>query len=466
MPLVLGVDSSSDATAVELRDADDGRVFGDGVAALAPDAGDATEQNPAAWWQGLVEARQDAGGALGVAAVAATAQQPGLVVLDGDGRLVRHARLRHDPEATLDARRLEDRLGPFEWVNACGSVPSAALTIAKLAWLRRTEPDAFARVAWVLQPHDWMTFRLSRRIVTDRGDASGTGYWSPRDEMWRTDLLELVDEARDWEPCLPTVLGPTEPAGDREGVLIAAGTGEPMAIALGLGLEPGDVVLDTGGRVFAVRERPTEDPTGTVSGFADATGRYLPLVESIDAAGVLDEFAAMLGMDRGRFDQLVQAASPGARGLTFAPATAAGPGSLHGIRRDIAPEDIARAAVEGVACALLDAVDALRSADVPVGGQLFLVGHGTRSHPMRQVIADLAERPVAVPKGDRRVTGACVQAAAALHGRPPEEIATAWNLHDAREVDPDPQVDGEEIRAVWRTAAGSGSAGHQPHEGA
>lgn len=453
MPLVLGVDSSSDATAVELRDADDGRVYGEGRAALAPEAGDITEQDPAAWWQGLVEARHDAGGALGVAAVAATAQQPGLVALDSDAKLVRPARLRHDPEATLDARRLEDQLGPIEWVSACGSVPSAALTIAKLAWLRRTDTAAFARVAWVLQPHDWMTFRLSRRIVTDRGDASGTGYWSPRDGVWRTDLLELVDESRDWQESLPTVLGPSEPAGDREGVLIAAGTGEPMAIALGLGLQPGDVVLDAGGRVFAVRERPTEDPTGIVSGFADATGRYLPLVESIDAAGVLDEFVAMLGIDRSRFDQLAQAATPGARGLTFIPATAAGPGSLHGIRRDIAPEDLARAAIEGVACTLLDAVDALRSADVPVGGQLFLVGSGTRSHAMRQVVADLAERPVAVPKGDRRVAGACVQAAAALHGVPPEDIAATWHLHDARDVEPNPRVDGEEIRAVWRDAA-------------
>jgi sugar (pentulose or hexulose) kinase len=72
---------------------------------------------------------------------------------------------------------------------------------------------------------------------------------------------------------------------------------------------------------------------------------------------------------------------------------------------------------------------------------------------MRQVLADLAERPVAVPKGDRRVAGACVQAAAALHGAPPEEIAAGWSLHDARDVEPDPRVDGEEIRAVWRDAA-------------
>jgi xylulokinase len=451
VPLVLGVDSSCVATAVELRDADDGRVFGEGRAAHGSGAGD-VEQDPAIWWQSLVDARHDAGGALGVAAVSAVAQQPGLVALDAEGKAVSPARLGPDPDAELDARHLEEALGPHEWVAACGSVPTGSLTIAKLARLRRTDPDAFARIGWVLQPHDWLTFRLSKQIVTDRGDASGTGYWSPRDEQWRPDLLELVDDARDWRSRLPTVLGPSEAAGDREGVLIAAGTGAPMALALGLGLEPGDVVIDTAGRVYAVRERPTEDPTGEVCGFADATGRFLPLAESINALAVIDAFESVLGIDRARFDQSAQAATPGARGLVFVPGRGAVPASLRGIRADVTADDVARAAVEGIACALLDAVDALRGADVPVGGRIFLVGPATRSHALRQIVADLAQRAVAVPKSERRATGACVQAAAALHGVPPAEIAAAWTLHDVREVEPDPRVDGHEIRAAWRDA--------------
>ena len=453
MPLVLGVDSSSAATAVELRDADDGRPFGEGLAVHAGSS-PGPDEDPMSWWQGLVEARHDAGGALGVGAVAAVAESAGLVALDADGKLVRPARLHPDPEARPDARRLEDLLGRFDWVAASGSVPHSGLPIAKLAWLRRTDPDAFARIAWVLQPHDWLTFRLSRRIVTDRGDASRTGYWSPRDEMWRPDLLELVDENRDWEPCLPAVLAPAEPAGDRESVLIAAGTGEPMATALGLGLEPGDVVIDTNGSVFSVRERPTEDPSGAVSGYADATGRYLPHVQSIDAFGTMDAFATVLGLDRTRFDQLVQTAPPGAHGLTFVPASADAPGSLHGIQGGVSAEDVARAALEGVACALLDAIDALRSADVPVGGRLFLVGAAARSQALRQVVADLAERPVGVPRENRALAGACVQAAAALSGSPPEQVAAAWALHEVREVEPNARVDGSEIRSIWRAAAG------------
>jgi xylulokinase len=273
--------------------------------------------------------------------------------------------------------------------------------------------------------------------------------------VWRTDLLAIVDDDRDWASSLPNVLGPAAPAGDREGVLIAAGTGEPMAVALGLGLVPGDVVIDTEGAVFAVRERPTEDPSGAVAGYADATGRHLPLVETIDASAVAFGFAAVLGLDRTRFDHSAQAAKPGAGGLTFVPASRDAPGSLHGIRSDVTSEQLARAAVEGIACALLAAVDALRSADVPVGGRLFLVGSGTRSHALRQALADLAERPLLIPRADRGAAGACIQAAAALHGSLPEDVGEAWGLHDVREVEPDPSVDGQEIRSVWRATAGT-----------
>ncbi len=452
MPLVLGVDSSVASTTVELRDADDGRVYGSGRA-VHPDPTSRGEQDPAVWWQALVEARHDAGGALGVAGVSAAAQQPGLVAVDGEGKVLRPALVGPAGAAVGDARRLEEVMGPSEWVSACGSVPTSALPITKLAWMQRKEPEAFARMAWALQPHDWLTLRLSRQVVTDRGGASGTGYWSPREERWRTDLLEIVDEERDWEQCLPAVLAPNEPAGDREGVLIAPGTGHPMAVALGLALEPGDVVVDTAGAVYAVRERPTEDPLGVVAGLADATGRYLPLVETIDPIRVVDHIAGLLGLERSRFDQLVSSAPAGARGLVFLPPLADGrPGALEGLRGDSDAEDVARATVEGVACTVLAAIDALRDADVPVGGQLYLVGKGARMHALAQVLADVGERVVSVPKGERAASGACVQAAAALHGAAPDEVAQAWGMHDARPVEPDPRVDGGEIRAAHREA--------------
>jgi xylulokinase len=457
MPLVLGVDSSTQATKVELRDSDDGKVFGSGRAEHPPAHSPISEQDPMEWWQALVEARHDAGGALGVAAVAVAAQQHGLVVVDESAKVIRAAKLWNDTEAERDASGLIEKLGgPDEWVQACGFVPTATHAVAKLAWMRRNEREAFDRAAKLLMPHDWLTFRLSRQVVTDRGDASATGYWSPREEQWAPELLELVDDSRDWSRSLPRVLQPNEAAGDREGVLIAAGTGESMAAALGLGVRPRDVVISMNGgaSVFTIRERPTEDPNRVVMGLADATGRFMPLVQTSAALTVIDVFARVLDVDARRFDSLALAAPPGAGGMTFVPGAGSAGGALHGIPDNASPELIARAVVEGIVCSLLDSLDALRAADVPVGGRLFLIGDGARGHAFQQVLADLTERAIAIPKGDRVATGACVQAAATLSQAQPDEIAAAWGLDRAREMEPNPNVDAAEVRGRYREARG------------
>jgi xylulokinase len=98
-----------------------------------------------------------------------------------------------------------------------GSVPVAAFTVAKLSWLHRSEPDNWARLAHVVLPHDWMTLRLTGELVTDRGDASGTGYWSPSTGEYRWDILSIVDKDLDWSTVLPRVAGPTEVVGTWNG---------------------------------------------------------------------------------------------------------------------------------------------------------------------------------------------------------------------------------------------------------
>ncbi|MBM3672683.1 MAG: xylulose kinase [Actinobacteria bacterium] len=456
MPFVLGVDSSAHATTVELRDAETGELFGEGKSRY--DHADVAEQDPLMWWNALVDARRDAGGALGVNGVAAAAQSPGVVLLDGEGQVIRPAVLHADRDVARVADSLVESLGgPEAWISATGSVPDSWPAIARLAWLRRTEPESFARIAKVMSPHDWLTFRLSRKVVTDRGDASTTGFYSPRDGEWRTDILGLVDPDKSWGPCLPRVLEASGSAGDREGVTIAAGTGATMALALGLALQPRDVVVSLEpARVFSLRERPTEDVSGRVVGLADVTGRFLPVVRASGPA-LLDAFSGVLGVDPSRFDRLALEAPPGARGITLlpeesaAPGRPARPGVLTGFDSSATPSLIARAAVEGVAHRLLDDIDALRQADVPVGGRMILVG-ASRSHALSQVLADLSRRPVAVPKGNRVVAGACVLAASAVTGAPPGEIADAWRLDRARELEPDPNADAEELRASYRQA--------------
>jgi xylulokinase len=461
MPLVMGVDSSTQSTKVEVRDADDGRVVAEGRAPHPPTTPPKSEQDPRAWWTAF-DAARDAAGIEHVDAVSVAGQQHGLVVLDADGAPLRPAKLWNDTESAADAAWLVDQLGgPAAWAGACGVVPVAAVTITKLSWLHRTEPETFSRIAQVVLPHDYLTARLTGEYVTDRGDASGTGYYSAAASQYRIDLLEIVDRDLDWASLLPEVLAPTESRPARDGnALVAAGTGDNMAAALGIALEPGDVAISIGtsGTAYAVSPRPTVDPTGAVASFADATGRFLPLVCTLNATKVTDAIARLLGVDHAALDALALEAPAGAGGVVLLPyfdgeRTPNRPdatGTIAGLHSDVAASQLARAAFEGVVCGLLDAVDALAAAGVEVGGKVVLAGGGTRSRAYQQIVADLTGTAVAVPHANEHVAaGACVQAAAALHGREPFDVARAWGLGAATFVEPNRGVDGDEIRSRY-----------------
>lgn len=473
MPLVVGVDSSTSACKVEVRDLDDGQLVASGRAPHPPTTPPRSEQDPNAWWDAFGAACAEAGVGRdrAPAAVSVAAQQHGLVVRDAAGRVLRPAKLWNDTEAAPDAAALVAALpgGPAAWAAACGSVPLASFTIAKLRWLRRCEPAVFAQVAALSLPHDWLTGRLTGSATTDRGDASGTGWWSPAEGRYRFDLLALVDGAVDWGAVLPEVLGPRAAAGEwgADGAVVGAGTGDNMAAALGMGLQPGDLALGLGtsGTAFCVSDRPSADASGAVAGFADATGRYLPLVCTLNATKVTDAAARLLGVDAAGLDALALAAPAGAGGLVLVPyldgeRTPNRPdatGTLAGLRSDVTREQLARAAVEGVVCNLLEGVDRLdRCVPGTAGGRVVVFGGGARSTACCQVVADLTGRPVLVPEAAELVAlGAAVQAAVVVSGASFEEVAAAWGLGRGREVEPDRSVDGAAVRAAYAAAAGS-----------
>jgi xylulokinase len=318
--------------------------------------------------------------------------------------------------------------GSKPWADAVGSVPVASFTVTKLRWLAEHEPALAERVAEVLLPHDWLTHRICAdraEATTDRGDASGTGYWSPAEGRYRDDLVRL---AFGRVPRLPAVADPAGVVGEtKDGAIVGAGTGDNMGAALGLGARAGDVVvsLGTSGTVFAVSDTPTADPGGAVAGFADATGRYLPLVCTLNAARVLTAAADLLGVDLARLDELATTAGPGAGGLVLlpyldgerTPDLPAATGLLQGLTRGNAiPANLARAAVEGMLCGLADGIDAVRDQGVAVR-RVLLIGGAARSVAVRQVAGELFGMPVVVPEPAEYVAlGAARQAAWALAG--------------------------------------------------
>ncbi|WP_238985749.1 xylulokinase [Kineococcus radiotolerans] len=450
--VVAGVDSSTQSCKVVVRDATTGELLRIGRARHP----EGTEVDPDRWWRALEEAVADAGGLDDVDALAVGAQQHGSVLLDEDGEVVRPALLWNDGRSAAAAEALTAELGgPQAWAEQVGSVLVASLTITKLRWIAEHEPAHAARTASVCLPHDWLTWKLAgaggARLVTDRGDASGTGYWSPTGG-YRTDLLRTAFGAT---PELPDVLAPAESAGPTasdlsRGARLGPGTGDNMAAALGVGARVGDVVVSIGtsGVVSVVSDLATHDPSGLVAGFADATGRYLPLVCTLNAARVLDSAARMLGVDHAELSRLALSAPAGSDGLVLVPylegeRTPVRPdatGALHGLTLSTStPAHVARATVEGLLCGLADGLDALVAQGVEIG-RVVLVGGGARSEAVRRLAPAVLARPVVVPEpGEYVADGAARQAAWVLTGG---EAPPDWTLGASRtfEADPTPHV--------------------------
>lgn len=448
MALVAGIDSSTQSCKVFVRDADSGEVVRKGRARHP----DGTEIGPTVWKAALETAIEEAGGLDDVDAVAVGAQQHGMICLDDKGEVVRPALLWNDNRSASSGADLVAELGAQAWADAVGVVPVASITVSKLRWLADNEPDNADRTAAVCLPHDWLSWQLGGAfgldsLATDRGDASGTGYYSAGTNSYRDDLLELGMRGR--KPGLPRVVGPFDRIGETSsGALIGPGTGDNAAAALGLSAGVGDVVVSVGtsGVVSAVTDVAAADPSGIIAGFADATGRQLPLVCTLNAARVLDATASLLGVDHDQLSRL--ALSTPSEGLVLIPylegeRTPNRPdasGAIHGLRLgNSTPGHLARAAIEGLLCGLADGIDALRAAGVETR-RVLLIGGGAKSAALRELAPAILGVPVVVPEpGEYVADGAARQAAWALAGTPEPP---KWASAPARtfEADPTPAI--------------------------
>ena len=426
MALVMGVDSSTQSCKVVMVDAA-GIVVREGRAAHP----DGTEVDPERWWKALQAAIAAAGGMDDVDAWAIGGQQHGMVVLDAEGRVIRPALLWNDTRSAGAARDLIAEFGAVELARRTGLVPVASFTITKLRWLRDVEPENAAQVAAVALPHEWLTWRLRGygpvdesplgpildELVTDRSDASGTGYWGPNGYD-----RELLVAALGREAVLSRVLGPGEHVTDAAGRRVGPGAGDNASAAYGLGAQPGDVIVSIGtsGTVFAVADARTTDASGAIAGFADATGRWLPIVVTLNAARVLDTVARLLGVDHAGLSELALAADAGADGLRLIPyfegertpnlpdATA----SLSGMTlRSTTRENLARASVEGMLAGLAAGIEALRCAGIPLR-RAILIGGGAQSLAVQRIAPDVLGLPIEVPApGEYVAIGVARQAA-------------------------------------------------------
>lgn len=472
MNLVAGVDSSTQSCKVVVLDAGSGTLVREGRSAHP----DGTEVHPDHWWGALSAAVDDAGGLAGVSALAVAGQQHGMVLLDHAGNVVRPALLWNDTRSAESAAALTVEVGADDFARRTGLVPVASFTITKVRWVRDHEPELADRVAAVALPHDWLTWRLRgygpaassplgpdlEQLTTDRSDASGTGYWSPSAGeydlgLFKTafgrDAREATGNAGQRDPgtvILPRVLGPGAAAGEihpscfgpgaaelagaagaGHRILLGPGAGDNAAAALGLGAQPGDVVVSVGtsGTVFSVAPRAVADPSGTVAGFADASGGYLPIAVTLNAARVLSSVAGLLDVDFDELSRLALEAEPGAGGVVLVPYFEGertpnlphAKASVHGLSiASSTRSNIARAAIEGMLCGLSGGLDALR-AQGGAATRLLLIGGAVQNPAVPAIAAQVFDLPVVIPSpGEYVARGAAVQAAWAHNGSRPD----------------------------------------------
>lgn len=444
MSLVAGVDSSTQSCKVVIRDSQTGLLVRSGRAAHP----NGTEVDANAWFAALLEAIEAAGGLGDVEAVSIGGQQHGMVLLDSAGRVIRKALLWNDTRSASTAQELIDHFGAQRLVELTGSVPVASFTSTKVLWVLRNEPEIAAQVAAVCLPHDWLSWRLAgygpeaestlgpdlTKLTTDASDASGTGYFNPvtgeyLDEIWQFILGRV--------PVLPAVVEPGDWAfapNDKNSFGIACGAGDNAAAALGLGADVGDVVvsLGTSGTVFAVTDRAVADATGTVAGFASASGSFLPLVCTLNAARVMDSFAGLLAISHSELGELALQAPPGSDGVVVVPyfegertpnlpdAT----GAITGLTlANNTRPNLSRAAIEGMLCGLADGFAVLAQHGVACK-RILLIGGAAANPAVQAIAAQVFGVDIVVPTaGEYVADGAARQAAHALTG-----AAANWNI--------------------------------------
>jgi xylulokinase len=367
------------------------------------------EQDPDDWWRAAESALEEVSSGRELAGIGLSGQMHGLVVLDAADRVIRPAILWNDQRTAAECAEIEERVGMDRLIELTGNRALTGFTAPKLLWLRRHEPDAYARVARVLLPKDYVRLRLTGEWAIDAADASGTLLFDVAGRRWSDEVLELLELPR---ALFPPVLESPDVAGTwngpARGTPVAAGAGDQPAAALGVGIAaPGlvSVVLGTSGVVLAALPGYAHDPEGRVHAFCHAVpDTWQAMGVMLSAAGSLQWLHERLAPDVS-FDALVAEADgwgPGAEGLLFAPYLAgertphADPdarGAFVGLQLRHDRGALVRSVLEGVAFGLRDALDAVRGLGVgSTAGRVS--GGGARSALWLRIVASALDLPL------------------------------------------------------------------------
>ncbi len=465
MELVAGIDAGTQSLKVLVYDPAKRSVVASSSAPLELDSGadGSREQRPADWVAALHAcfAAIPANVRSRIASLAVSGQQHGFVPVDAAGDVLAPAKLWCDTSTSAECVQIMDAAGgPAQTIALAGNPILAGYTASKLPWTKTHRPDAYARLATILLPHDYLNFVLTGERFCEYGDASGTGWLDVRSRTWSPELLRATDPDRDLAACLPPIAAPEAlfdiaPAAAKAfglpaSVKVAVGGGDNMMAAIGTGcVAPGRLAmsLGTSGTLFAYSDTPVVDPDGAWAAFCSSTGGWLPLICTMNCTVVTEQVADAFDFSTRFGDGHLRTTPPGADGLVMLPFLNGertpdlphGKGVLAGLdTTNMTPAHLYRAAMEGATYSLKYGYDAFVRAGMQFD-RIVLTGGGSNSGAWRQLVADVFGLPVDVPtQSDGAAFGAALQALWALgHARgDAASIADIANRHVAL----DPQL--------------------------
>ncbi len=441
MSLVAGIDAGTQSVKVVVYDAAARTIV---TSASAPldliGRDDGSREQHAADWVAAMQAcfsRIDPAVRSRIAALAVSGQQHGFVPVDADGEVLAPAKLWCDTSTTAQCAQIMDAVGGSTATIALAGNPIlAGYTASKLPWTKTHRPEAYARLATILLPHDYLNFVLTGQRFCEWGDASGTGWLDVRTRTWSKDLLRATDADRDLADCLPPIAAPDalfdiDPAmamqlGLPATAKVAVGGGDNMMAAIGTGcVEEGRLAmsLGTSGTLFAYSDVPVIDPDGAWAAFCSSTGGWLPLICTMNCTVATEQVAKAFGFSTREGDAHLHATPPGADGLVMlpflngerTPDLPRGKGVLAGMdATNMTPAHVYRAAMEGATYSLKYGFDAFVRAGMRFE-RIVLTGGGSNSAAWRQLVADVFGLPVDVPaQAEGAAFGAALQALWAL----------------------------------------------------
>lgn len=456
--IYLGIDCGTQSTKTIALDAESGLIVATATKNydVLPGLPGHMEQNPSTWLEAMDETLQQVTEKLGarrseVRGLGIAGQQHGFVPLDRDGVVIRPAKLWCDTSTMEECDLFRSHFGSAKvLIDEVGLDMLPGYTAPKILWLKRHEPENFARLALILLPHDYLNFYLTGKPRMEYGDASGTALMNVRTRTWSQAVLKFIDPAL--EEKLPPLGSSREATGTLRadlaqrwglpsGVVVSAGGGDNMMGAIGTSnVAPGRVTasLGTSGTIYAYSDKPVIDPQGEIAAFCDSTDAWLPLVCTMNVTVATEAVRNLFGWSHVRAEEAIRRVPAGCDGLMFLPYLQGertpnlprGTGVFHGLTtRTMAPAHMARATMEGVTMGLAYGLHRLRALGVPPT-EIRLTGGGSKSGVWRQLCADIFGCPVmTLAEAEGAALGAAIQALATVQT---EKSVNAWSTQLVR----------------------------------